>query len=120
MLYHSKLGRGLLWVKADPAAAAAFGIPVARYRALAYTIAGAFAGLAGGLTAMWVQRLTPQSFPLTLSFTYLVIVALAGRGFLGGVAVAAGALEGGRLFLPGADALILYGAPIALILTLTR
>ena len=120
MLYHSRLGRGLLWVKADPAAAAAFGVPVGRYRVLAYAISGAFAGLAGGLTAMWVQRLTAQSFPLTLSFSYLVIVALAGAGFLAGVAVAAGALEGGRQFLPGADALILYGAPIALILTLTR
>ena len=120
MLYHSRLGRGLLWVKADPAAAAAFGVPVARYRVLAYTISGAFAGLAGGLTAMWVQRLTAQAFPLTLSFSYLVIVALAGAGFLAGVAIAAGALEGGRQFLPGADALILYGAPIALILTLTR
>jgi hypothetical protein len=69
---------------------------------------------------MWVQRLTPQAFPLGRSFTYLIIVALAGRGFVGGVAAAAVIIEGGRLFLPNADALFTYGAPIGLILTLTQ
>ena len=120
MIHRSRLGRGLLWVKAQPDAAAAFGVPVARYRAVAYALAGAYAGFAGGLTAMWVQRLTPEAFPLSRSFTYLIIVALAGRGFVGGVAAAATAIEGGRLFLASSDALITYGAPLGLIFTLTR
>ena len=120
MIYRSRLGRGLQWVKAQPDAAAAFGVPVARYRAAAYALAGAYAGLAGGLTAMWVQRLTPEAFPLSRSFTYLIIVALAGRGFVGGVAAAAAAVEGGRLFLASSDALITYGAPAGLLFTLTR
>jgi branched-chain amino acid transport system permease protein len=119
-IYRSKIGRGFLWVKAHPDAAAAFGVPVARYRTLAYVLAGGFAGFAGGLTAMWVQRLTPQAFPLTKSFTYLIVVALAGRGFVGGVAAAASFVEGGRLFLPNADAVLTYGAPLGLIVTLTR
>jgi len=119
MLYRSAIVRGMLWVKADPAAAAAFGVPVARYRALAYVLAGAFAGFSGGLTAMWVQRLTPQAFPPGRSFTYLTIVALAGRGYLGGVAAAAAILEGGRLFLASGDAFMTYAAPVGLILTLT-
>ena len=118
--YRSKLGRGLLWIKAQPDAAAAFGIPVAQYRAMAYALAGAFAGFSGGLTALWVQRLTPQAFPISRSFTYLIVVALAGRGFVGGVAAAAAIIEGGRLFLPNADALFTYGAPIGLVLTLTQ
>ena len=116
----SKVGRGFRWVKAHPEAASAFGVPVSSYRALAYALAGAFAGLAGGLTAMWVQRMTPQAFPLSLSFTYLIIVALAGRGFVGGVAAAALSVEGGRLFLASGGALIAYAAPIGLVLTLTR
>ena len=120
LIYNSKLGRGFLWVKANPDAAAAFGIPTASYRVLAYVLAGAYAGFAGGLTAMWVQRLTPAAFPLTLSFTYLIIAALAGRGFVGGVAAAAGAVEGGRLFLASGAAFITYAAPIGLILTLTQ
>lgn len=119
-IYRSKLGRGLLWVKAQPDAASAFGIPVGTYRTLAYVLSGGFAGLAGGLTAMWVQRLTPAAFPLSRSFMFLIIVAIAGRGFVGGVAGAAAFIEGGRLFLPNAEALLLYGAPIGLILTLTQ
>lgn len=118
-LHRSKLARGMRWISVNPAAAAAFGIPVNRYRVLAYVVAGCYAGLAGGLTAMWVQRLTPQAFPQSQSFTYLVIVALAGRGFLGGVAIAAALIEGGRLLVSGSDALIAYGAPLGLILSLT-
>jgi branched-chain amino acid transport system permease protein len=120
VLYRSKVGRGFLWVKANPEAAAAFGVPVALYRTAAYALAGGFAGLSGGLTAMWVGRLTPQAFPLSKSFTYLIVVALAGRGFVGGVAAAATFIEGGRLFLPNADAVLTYGAPVGLILTLTQ
>jgi branched-chain amino acid transport system permease protein len=119
-IYRSKLGRALLWIKAQPDAAAAFGIPVARYRAVAYALAGGFAGLAGGLTTVWVQRLTPEAFPLSRSFTFLIIVALAGRGFVGGVALAAAAVEGGTLFLANGDAFITYAAPIGLLLTLTK
>jgi hypothetical protein len=69
---------------------------------------------------MWVQRLTPAAFPLSLSFTYLIIAALAGRGFVGGVAAAAAIVEGGRLFIASGDAFITYAAPIGLILTLTQ
>jgi branched-chain amino acid transport system permease protein len=119
-IYRSKVGRAFLWLKAHPDAASVFGIPVARYRTLAYVLAGGFAGFSGGLTALWVQRLTPQAFPLTKSFTYLIVVALAGRGFVGGVAAAAAFIEGGRLFLPNADAVLTYGAPLGLIVTLTR
>ena len=119
-LYRSTVARSLLWVKADKDGAAAFGIPVARYRAAAYVLAGAFAGFSGGLTAMWVQRLTPQAFPMSRSFTYLIIVALAGRGFIGGVAAAAGVIEGGRLFLANGDAFMTYAGPVGLIMTLTR
>lgn len=119
-LLHSKLARAWFWVRADPAAAAAFGIPVARYRLLAYAVGGSFAGLAGGLTVMWVQRLSPSAFPTTLSVTYLVVAVLAGPGYVGGTALAGGALEAGRLFGSGTGALIAYAGPIALVLTVTR
>jgi branched-chain amino acid transport system permease protein len=119
-LHRSKVGRAWLWVKAQPDAAAAFGVPVARYRLGAYAVAGAYAGFSGGLTAMWVQHLTPAAFPPSRSFTYLIAVALAGPGFLSGLAAAVAVLEGGRLFLPNADALLAYGAPVGLIMTLTR
>ena len=63
VLFHSKVTRSLQWIAAEPRAAAAFGIPVHRYRTLAFALAGAFAGLAGALTTLWVQRLTPDRVP---------------------------------------------------------
>ncbi|HEV7865755.1 MAG TPA: hypothetical protein VGR20_23875, partial [Acidimicrobiia bacterium] len=68
----------------------------------------------------YIQRLTPLSFPLSMSFTALVIVVVAGNGFVGGVVAAAIVLEGSRLFLPDLGALIAYGGPLGLILILTR
>lgn len=119
-LYRSKFVRALQWVKTEPEAATAFGVPVGRYKLLAYALAGGIAGLGGGLTLLWVQRLTADTFPLQRSFTFLVIVVLAGRGFVGGVFASALLLEGGRLFTSGATPLIAYGGPIALIVVLTR
>ena len=98
ILMHSKVHRAWSWIRSDESAASAFGVPVARYRIAAYAIGGAFGGLAGGLTVMWVQRLGPSAFPDTLSFTYLVLAVLAGPGFLGGLAFAALTLQGGQQF----------------------
>jgi hypothetical protein len=119
-IMRSTIGRALLQVREDPDAAAASGVAVARYRALAYAFGGGFAGLAGWSYVVWVQQVTPKAFPLQLGFTYLVIAALAGPGGLGGVAVAALVIQGGALFsvLPGRTALDI--GPLALIYNVTR
>ena len=120
VLMHSKVARAWYAIRADPAAASASGVPVVGYRMLAYAVAGAYAGLAGSLTVMWVQRLTASTFPTTLSFTYLLVAVVAGAGYLGGIAVAVAALEGGSLFASGAGAVTAYAGPVALILIITR
>jgi branched-chain amino acid transport system permease protein len=120
MLLHSRVGRAWFWVRDEPQAASAFGIPVPGYRLAAYVASGCFAGLAGGLTVAWVGQLTPAAFPATLSLTHLVVAVVAGTGYLGGLAFAALMLEGGRLFAASADALVVYGGPLALVFTITR
>lgn len=120
LLMHSKVFRAWSWVRSDPTAAAAFGIPVVAHRILAFAVGGAFAGLAGGLSVMWVERLTPLSFPTGLSFSYLLVTVISGPGYLGGLALAAALLEGGRLFSSGAGTLVSYAGPVALILVITR
>ena len=124
LLMHSKVARSWGWVRADPAAASALGIRVATTRLGAYGVAGAFAGLSGGLTAMWIGSFDASTFPEDLSFAYLLIAVLAGRGFLGGVAFATLVLQGGQQFGPdivGLDskslfnAILAYGGPISLI-----
>lgn len=118
-IYRSKVGRGLQWVKSHPEAAAAAGVPVAGYRMLAYCLAGATAGLAGAMTTIWVQQLTPASFPQTASFTYLLVVVLAGPGWVTGVLVASASLAGVPLFISTSAAFFNYLGPVSLILTLT-
>jgi branched-chain amino acid transport system permease protein len=119
-LMHSTWARAWYGIRSDPSATAAMGMSVVAWRILAYVIAGAYAGLAGSLTVVWVQRLTPQTFPTTLSFTYLLVAVVAGSGFLGGIAVAVAVLEGGTVFSSGAGTIAAYAGPVALILTITR
>lgn len=119
-IIRSKLGRGLSLVRTNPDVAAAAGVPVSAYRAMAYAIAGGFAGLAGACYVIWVQLVSPQAFPLQLGFTYLLIAALAGRGGLGGVAVSAVIVQGGALFTFLPQSFTLYVAPVLLLLQVTR
>lgn len=119
MIWRSKVGRGLHWVKTHPSAAAASGIPIAGYRMMAYALAGAVAGLAGAMTTVWVQQLTPVTFPQSASFTYLLVVVLAGPGWVGGVLLASISLFGVPLFISTSAAFFNYLGPVSLILTLT-
>jgi branched-chain amino acid transport system permease protein len=116
----SKVGRALSLVRSNPDAAAAMGIPVAFHRGMAYGIAGAFAGVAGYAYVIWVQQVSPQAFPLSLGFTYLVIAILAGKGGLTGVALSAVVLKGGEVFSIIPNWIALYVGPAALIFNVTR
>jgi hypothetical protein len=120
MLYRSKLARSFLWMKENPQAASAFGVPVRRYRIVAFAIAGAYAGLAGGLSAMWIQRISPTSFPLAESINYLLFAVLAGPGFIWGVVLAAGLFDAGRLFITTAGWIFVYGGPLGLVVNVVR
>jgi branched-chain amino acid transport system permease protein len=128
-MMHSKFARAWFWIRADPDAASAFGIPVVAYRIGVYAIGGAFAGLAGGMTVMWIQRLGDNAFPDTLSFAYLLIAVLAGPGFLGGLAVATLMLQGGQQFAANIfgtgggktiDTILTYGGPLGLIAVIAQ
>ena len=119
MLYHSKVVRGLLWIRENPEAAAAAGIPVAAYRTIAYVLAGSFAGLSGALAAVWIGRVSPGSFVLQQSLTYLIIVVIGGPGFVGGTIAAAFVLTGGNLIIPQGIRILDYIGPLGLVYTLT-
>jgi branched-chain amino acid transport system permease protein len=118
-VYHSKVGRGWLWIRENQQAAAAAGIPVATYRLYAYIVAGAFGGLAGALAASWVGVLSPSTYTLDQSLSYLFIVVIGGPGFVGGVICAAFILTGGNLVIPQGIHLLDYLGPIGLVVTLT-
>lgn len=119
-LHRSKVARAFLWVRTNRDAAAAAGVPVDRYRIGAYALAGAVAGLAGGLTSIWLSLVVAQTFPLTLGFDYLVVVVLAGAGSVGGVVAGAALLQGLPYLVSDLGPVVAYGGPLGLLFMLTR
>lgn len=61
-------------------AAAAVGIPIARFKLLAYMWSGLYVGVAGGLLAWYFTYLTPDNFPFLLAVSYLGMILVGGMG----------------------------------------
>ncbi|MBB6121800.1 branched-chain amino acid ABC transporter permease [Nocardiopsis algeriensis] len=73
-----RLGRRLRAIRDDENAAAMAGIPVGRTKVVAFVIASAAGGLAGGLQAYVLGTITPGSFTLALSLTLIAALVLGG------------------------------------------
>ncbi|MEU7870392.1 branched-chain amino acid ABC transporter permease [Dactylosporangium sp. NPDC049140] len=83
-LVAGRVGRALVLVRDSEPAAAAVGIHVQSYKALAFVISSMYAGLAGVLNAVAIGSIAPQSFALDVSVLYLVMVVIGGLGSIGG------------------------------------
>lgn len=97
MLRRSAFGRSLYAVGGNPVAAVYAGIDVGRTRFMAFTLAGAVAGLSGYL---WVSRYAVAYVDIAGGFELDVIAAcvIGGVSIAGGIGSAAGAVLG-ALFL---------------------
>ncbi len=73
---------GLRWraLKDDPVAAASFGVDVAKYRVLAFSVGAVYAATAGVLFASWQGAVFPQNFTLNELITLYCMVILGGAG----------------------------------------
>ena len=82
---------GQVWraLRDQPLAASAMGIDVARMRQLAFAVSCGFTGLAGGLSALLVQYVAPDSFPFSLSLALFIGVVVGGSGSLLGCVLGA-------------------------------
>jgi len=83
-LVDSIYGRMWLSIRENAIASELIGINVNRIKNLAFTIAAAFAGLAGGLYAEYQQFITPKSFDYLRTTDILVMLYLGGMGSLSG------------------------------------
>ena len=83
----SRFGRGILACRDDNIAAEASGIPVNKYKVLAFTFSAFLAGLAGALYAHF-NTFKPVDFGQDLSIELLIIVVLGGLGSLTGSVIA--------------------------------
>jgi ABC-type branched-subunit amino acid transport system ATPase component/ABC-type branched-subunit amino acid transport system permease subunit len=88
-LTRSRLGRAFQAVRADEQVAASFGIDVARYKLLAFTISGAVAGVAGSIFGTAYGTVTASTFDYARSLLLVVIVVIGGLGSRWGVVTAA-------------------------------
>lgn len=86
---HSPFGHALNAIRQDPARATFLGLNVRAYRAVAFTIAGCGAGLAGGLFAYVNQVVTPDTLYWTQSATPIIMLLLGGITYYWGPAVGA-------------------------------
>ena len=80
-----RFGRALRAVRDSEIAATANGVSTARIKTLAFGISAFYCGIAGGLFAIAVTYVNPDTFPITLSILLLVGIVLGGAGSLGGM-----------------------------------
>ncbi|MEE1032125.1 MAG: branched-chain amino acid ABC transporter permease [Ruminococcus sp.] len=90
-LIHSRAGRAIMAIRDNRIAAESVGINITKYKLMAFSIAAAFAGIAGVLYAHNLATLTalPKNFGYNMSITILVFVVLGGIGSTRGSMIAA-------------------------------
>jgi branched-chain amino acid transport system permease protein len=88
-LQRSWAGLALAALREDPQAAESVGISTARFKIIAFTISGAFAGMAGALLAHYFGFITPGTFGFLLSVDILVFAVFGGLGSIWGPVVGA-------------------------------
>jgi|tagenome__1003787_1003787.scaffolds.fasta_scaffold20959142_4 branched-chain amino acid transport system permease protein len=85
LVVRGRFGRALRSVRDSEIAAIASGVSTAGVKTLAFGISAFFCGIAGGLFAIAVTFVNPDTFPIDLSILLLVGVVLGGAGSLGGM-----------------------------------
>jgi branched-chain amino acid transport system permease protein len=86
----TKLGRAFHAIRWDESVAQAFGVDVARYKLLAFVLAGALGGVSGAMFGHLIGFVGVDSFSFDESLLLVVIVVVGGLGSRSGVVVAAG------------------------------
>ncbi|GAA2905388.1 branched-chain amino acid ABC transporter permease [Nonomuraea rubra] len=87
-LARSRIGRAFAAIRDRDIAAAVIGVPLTRYKVLAFGISSFYAGCAGGLLYTISGYVEPGSFNLLLSVQFIAMV------LIGGVATVSGAIAG--------------------------
>jgi len=91
-LNQSRIGRAWIAIREDELAAEAMGIPVTRYKVLAFTLGATYAGIAGTFFAAKFAFISPESFTFLESVLVLSMVVLGGMGSIPGAILGASVL----------------------------
>jgi len=93
LLANSPYGRAMRAIREDEVAAEALGKDRARFKAQAFMLGSAMAGLAGGLYAQYLQHVSPELFMPMVTFTVWIMVLLGGPANNWGVLLGATLVE---------------------------
>ena len=80
LLVNSTYGRAFKAIRDDEIAAEAMGINLAHHKRLAFIISSFFAGVGGGMLAMYMGTVQALSFKSTMTYEILLIVVIGGIG----------------------------------------
>ncbi len=84
LLVNSTYGRAFIAIRDDEVAAEAMGINLAKHKRMAFIISSFFAGVGGGMLAMYMGAVSALSFKSTMTYEILLIVVIGGIGSISG------------------------------------
>src|SRR6202012_1667163 len=79
-LLRSRSGRAFMSIRDNEIAASAMGVDVALYKTLAFGVSAGVTGIAGGLGAIAVQFVAPDSYTITLAIQLFLGMVVGGVG----------------------------------------
>ena len=83
-LFRTGLGRAFIAIRDQDIAAEVMGVPVGRYKVLAFSIACGLAGLSGALQAHYRTIVTWENYEIGTSFTFVAMIIVGGLGSVSG------------------------------------
>ena len=88
-MLRSRVGRALVSIRDAEIAATSVGVDLARYKTAAFAVSSACAGVAGALYVFAVGFVSPESFTLVVSVSFLAAVVVGGLATVGGAVIGA-------------------------------
>ncbi len=88
LLINSSYGRAFKSIREDEIAAEAMGINLAKHKRLSFCISSFFAGVGGGMFAMFANQAQAKTFTTAMTYEILLIVVIGGIGSISGSCIA--------------------------------
>ena len=88
LLINSTYGRAFKAIREDEVAAEAMGINLAKHKRMAFCISSFFAGVGGGMFAMFANQAQAKTFITSMTYEILLIVVIGGIGSISGSCIA--------------------------------
>jgi branched-chain amino acid transport system permease protein len=88
-LVRGRVGRAIVAIREHPIAAQAMGVNMSFYKTACFGVSALYAGVAGALGAIIVGFVSPDSFSLALSLSFVVGIVVGGLASIWGVLIGA-------------------------------